>query len=435
MEKKDLVFFFVAIAWVQLASYLLLTKQRKSRNRRWWMLPDKRERPHLGAYTTLFLKYKYTNYEEFFKMTRLTVEQFEELLNLTRSALIKTSMRESLDSEFRLAFTVCFLASGDSFPSMARYWRIGRSTSYKIITETCNVIWQRLQGTYLKPPSQKEWKNIEKGFYDRWNFPNCVGALDGKHIRVQCPPNSGSAYYNYKGYYSIVLLATCDANYAFTFVDIGDYGSLSDTSILSASAFGRALERNELDLPPPKVLPNSTLLVNHYFVGDEIFPLRLNLLRPYARKNLLGIAQKVFNYRLSRARRVIENAFGILVTRWRVLRTTLALHPNNVEIIISAVVCLHNFIMKKEEHIVGFKSYCPSGYVDYYDENGNVVSGLWRGENTPGSITRLNRVGSNHAATVAMKQQDTLAAYFTSDQGQIPWQWEIVNRGRIINIP
>lgn len=92
-------------------------------------------------------------------------------------------------------------------------------------------------------------------------------------------------------------------------------GSLSDTSILSASAFGFALEHDELDLPPPKVLPNSTLLVNHYFVGDEIFPLRLNLLRPYARKHLLGIAQQVFNYRLSRARRVIENAFGILVTR------------------------------------------------------------------------------------------------------------------------
>lgn len=92
-------------------------------------------------------------------------------------------------------------------------------------------------------------------------------------------------------------------------------GSLSDTSILSASTFGHALERDELDLPPPKVLPNSTLLAYHYFVGDEIFPLRLNLLRPYARKNLLGITQKVFNYRLSRARRVIENAFGILITR------------------------------------------------------------------------------------------------------------------------
>ncbi|XP_011345751.1 protein ALP1-like [Ooceraea biroi] len=339
-------------------------------------------------------------------MTRLTVKQFEELLNLSKSMLEKNSRREFLDPKFRLAFTVCFLASGDSFSSMVRYWRIGKSTSYKVVIETCNAIWQCLRGIYLKPPSQEEWENIEKGFYNRWDFPNCVGALDGKHIRVQCPPNSDSAYYNYKGYYSMVLVATCDANYVFTFIDIGDYGSLSDTSILSASAFGQALERNELDLPTPKSLPNSTVVAHHYFVGDEIFPLRLNLLRPYARKNLLGIAQKVFNYRFSRARRVIENAFGILTTRWRVLRTTLALYPDNVELIICATVCLHNFIMKRE-HVAGFQSYCPPGYVDYYDDNGNIVLGLWRDENIPVCVTRLNRVGSNRAATIAIKQQDT----------------------------
>jgi len=70
------------------------------------MLPDKRERSYLGVYTTLFLKYKHTNHEEFFKMTRFTVEQFEELLNLLSPALIKNSSREFLDPEFRLAFTV-----------------------------------------------------------------------------------------------------------------------------------------------------------------------------------------------------------------------------------------------------------------------------------------------------------------------------------------
>lgn len=117
------------------------------------------------------------------------------------------------------------------------------------------------------------------------------------------------------------------------------------------------------------------------------------------------------------------------------LRTTLTLHPNNVEAIISATVCLHNFIMNREEHIVGFQSYCPPGYVDYYDNNGNVVPGLWRGENTPAFVTRLNRVGSNRAATIAMKQQDTIAEYFVSNVGQILWQWEVVNRGRIINVP
>jgi len=72
--------------------------------------------------------------------------------------------------------------------------------------------------------------------------------------------------------------------------------------------------------------------------------------------------------------------------------------------------------MKKEEHIIGFQSYCPPGYVDYYNENGDVVPDFWQNENTLGFIPQLNRVESNHAATIAMKQQDTIVAYPISNQ-------------------
>lgn len=117
------------------------------------------------------------------------------------------------------------------------------------------------------------------------------------------------------------------------------------------------------------------------------------------------------------------------------VKTTLTLHPDNAEAIISATVCLHNFIIKREEHIAGFKSYCPPGYVDYYDKNGYITPGLWRNKNTSTCVTRLNRVGSNRAATIAMKQQDILAAYFISNQEQIPWQWTSLNRNRTTNVP
>lgn len=117
------------------------------------------------------------------------------------------------------------------------------------------------------------------------------------------------------------------------------------------------------------------------------------------------------------------------------LRTTLAKYPDNVEAIISATVCIHNFIMKNEEHIAGFQLYCPAGYIDSYDENGDVIPGSWRDESTPRCITRLNRVGSNRAATNAMKQQDAIAAYFISNEGQIPWQWNVINKNRVINVP
>lgn len=71
---------------------------------------------------------------------------------------------------------------------------------------------------------QSSWKKVSDGFFDKWQFPNCLGAIDGVHIRIKAPPRSGSEFFNYKGFFSIVLLGACDAEYKFTWVDIGQYG-------------------------------------------------------------------------------------------------------------------------------------------------------------------------------------------------------------------
>lgn len=107
-------------------------------------------------------------------------------------------------------------------------FRIGRSTAYQIVPEVCRIIWDVLQPHYLAQPTQEVWRCIANEFMQKWQFPNCIGALDGKHIRIQCPPNSGSQYSNYKKYFSLVLMAVCDASYKFTMVDIGQFGSISD---------------------------------------------------------------------------------------------------------------------------------------------------------------------------------------------------------------
>lgn len=102
-----------------------------------------------------------------------------------------------------------FLASGDSLRSISYGFRIGRSTATKITSETCAAIWDNLVEAYLHFPSTSaEWKAVAQGFEERWDLPHCIGALDGKHVTIECPPNSGSEYYNYKHTFSkVVLLA------------------------------------------------------------------------------------------------------------------------------------------------------------------------------------------------------------------------------------
>lgn len=96
-------------------------------------------------------------------------------------------------------------------------------------------------------PNEEMWKSISYDFFNIWNFPNCLGAIDGKHVNIQAPNNSGSLYYNYKSFFSTVLLAVVDAKYRFVVVDVVSYGRNSDGGILQNSKFGKNLNNNKLN--------------------------------------------------------------------------------------------------------------------------------------------------------------------------------------------
>lgn len=165
----------------------------------------------------------------------------------------------------RLVVMLRYLASGDSQQSHSFNFRIGRSTISRIIHEICEAIWLALLKVYLKAPgSANEWLNVANEFDKNWNFPNCLGAIDGKHVTIECPRNAGSAFYNYKNVHILTLLAVSDANYRFTLVDIGGYGRDNDTTLLEESQFGKAFENNELRLPETKASrrEHATILFN-----------------------------------------------------------------------------------------------------------------------------------------------------------------------------
>ena len=124
-------------------------------------------------------------------------------------------------------------------------------------------------------------------FYQRTNFPHCVGTLDGKHIRIIKPKISGSLYYNYKNYFSILLLALGDPSYKFMFIDIGAYGKSSDSTVFKESKFYRKLKIQTLYISGSKESYSCLATpIPFVFVADEAFGLSQHILRPNTGKFL-----------------------------------------------------------------------------------------------------------------------------------------------------
>ncbi|XP_023239755.1 protein ALP1-like [Centruroides sculpturatus] len=172
----------------------------------------------------------------------------------------------------------------------------------------------------------------------------------------------------------------CDEKYRFIYVDIGGFGGRSDGGIFSHSSLGRSLETEKLDWPQSSPVSGMPCNLPYFMVDDEAFPLKTYLLRPYPGRQLTT-KKRIFNYRLSRARRVIENTFGILSARWRILCRCIQASPETVDSIIKACVCLHNFVMTKESKINSdMKFYCPSHFIDKEAADGTIIEGQWRKE-------------------------------------------------------
>jgi len=127
--------------------------------------------------------------------------------------------------------------------------------------------------------------------------------VDGKHIRLECPKNGGTFYFNYKQYFSLILMAICDSNYCFRIIDVGSYGKESDCNVFKQSVFGKKVYGYNLNLPPTICLPGDDNgdPLPYVFVADEAFALHPNLLRHTPGRSL-NDDRRIFNYRLSRAR-------------------------------------------------------------------------------------------------------------------------------------
>ena len=142
---------------------------------------------------------------------------------------------------------------------------------------------------------------------------------------------------------SLVLLAIAGPDYECLFADIGTNGKVSDGGVWTKSKIAQMIENKQIQLPADRCLPFGSKKLPHVFIADDAFALKRYLLTPYP-QNGLDDTKKMYTYRHSRARRIVENLFGIAANRWRVFRSSILLPPNTIEKLVLAALTLHKYL-------------------------------------------------------------------------------------------
>lgn len=179
-------------------------------------------------------------------------------------------------------------------------------------------------------------------------------------------------------------------------------GSNNDAGVFAHSDFGMAFNNGNVNVPQEELLPGSNVNCPFFLIGDGGFPLKNVLMKPFLRSANITISQQIYNYRLSHARIVIENAFGELSQTWRVNETTLPWKISTSEIVIMSTICLHNFLID-----------IRLGQMDRWHQQDNVI----QNPGINGANPRFNNIE-------AFRIREQLCEYVISLAGSVPWQWE-----------
>ncbi|XP_041772354.1 protein ALP1-like [Anopheles merus] len=263
-------------------------------------------------------------YETMNRFLRMKKEDFFHLLSLVGPKIAKmdTDFHKAITEQERLLITLRYLATGDTFTSLQYVFRVSRHTIIRIVKETCVCRIEVLRDYVKLPSTEEEWLAISRRFEQRWRFPHAIGAIDGKHVEIICPRNSGSEYHNYQKFFSIVLMVVVDTDYNFLWTDAGGKGGISDGGIFkNTRLYHKLLENDQLNIPPatPLQVPYQTP-VPYFILGDKAFAFTNYCLRPYSGVHPPDSMERTFNKMHSTCRMPVENSLGILANRWRVLK-------------------------------------------------------------------------------------------------------------------
>ena len=397
--------------------------RRRRRRRRLWCREWLLRRSLHGEYDTLIDELNREDTQGYKNYLRITPDLFAEMVEKVSPTLSKatTRMRLPLPVGMKLAVTLRHLATGNSYASLSYSFRVSKGAICIFVPQVCKAIIEAYKDEVMKcPKTPEEWRMVAAGFARRWQYYNCGGSLDGKHVRILKPKHAGSMFFNYKKFHSIVLMAVADANYKFLYVDVGAEGSAGDGGTWYRSTLHDAIEQDRCGFPDASPLPNDDTPIPFHLVADDAFAMRTWLMKPYSH-HTQAHHEKIYNYRLSRARRVVENAFGLMQARLRVFGTTMLQLPKNAKTLTMCGCVLHNLILDRFPFAA-----VP---IDYEDADNNLVLGAWREE--ADIMIGLQRPRAHNFNRQVKAMRDHLAHYYSSEAGAVPWQDRMVYpRGR-----
>ena len=265
---------------------------------------------------------------------------FDYLCEKLSSSVAKsdTVMRKAIPVEKRVAMTLWFLATGADYRSIGHLFGV----SVCLVTkEVCASIVSQLLPQFVRFPTGSLLTEVVEGFKNELGFPQCVGAVDGTHIPIMSPHDCPADYYNRKGWHSVILQGTVDFRGRFTDLYVGWPGRVHDACVFANSSLYSRGQLNTLFVPNSYASVGGTD-VPLVLLGDPAYPLLPWLMKAFVNNGRLTAQKKLFNYRLSKARVVVEHAYGRLKGRWRCLLKRLDVDVNDVSEVVVACCVLHN---------------------------------------------------------------------------------------------
>ena len=288
-------------------------------------------------------------WKENFRMSRST---FLSLCQTMKPHIERqnTHMRQPVEVERQVALTLYYLADEGRMRKTANAFGLSRSSVSIIVRRVCSAICEHMGPQLIRlPMTEAEVREKTTNFFHHWQFPQCLGAVDGTHVDIKQSSDNATDFINHKSRFSLNIQACCDYNCQFMDVVVKWPGSVHGTRMFVNSALNQKLRSGVIPRCPKRIISDEDP-IPVVILGDPAYPLLPYMMKEYANGGSTS-QEQYFGYKLCSARNVIECAFGRLKARFSALRREMDINLSDLPKVIYACFVLHNFYEVNKESI------------------------------------------------------------------------------------